>query len=172
MKTIVSKLFRAIDSVSIWTGKGVAWLLVVLILALTYDTFMRYLFRAPTVWAFDTAYMIGGTIMLMGMAWVTTRREQVRVDILYTRFSPKVRTIVDAVLNICLFFPLYMMLIQKAIPRAIYAYTNGEFSEVGFWRPPLWPYRTMLATALILWVLAALVWVIRDLYKLGKGEEL
>ncbi len=168
----IKSFLDAVDKVSVWAGKAVSWLLLVLIFALTYDTFMRYLFRAPTVWAFDISYMLGGTIMLMGMAWVTVRREQVRVDILYTRYSPKMKTIVDAVLNVLLFFPLFAMLLQRAIPRAMYSFTISEFSEVGFWRPILWPYRWMLVLALTLWVLTTLGWVIRDLYKLKRGEEL
>ena len=172
MRKALGTLFNIIDTVSIWAGKAVAWLLVVLILALVYDTFARYLFRSPTVWAYDISYMLGGTVMLMGMAWVTTRREQVRVDILYTRYSPKVRVLVDAVLNLFLFFPLFVMLLQRAIPRAMYSYSIKEFSEVGFWRPLMWPYRWMIVVALLLWVLAAAVWVIRDLYKLKTGEDL
>ena len=172
MRKALRAVFNIIDTASVWAGKGVAFLLVGLIAALTFDTFSRYLFSRPTVWSFDVSYMLGGTIMLMGMAWVTTRREQVRVDILYTRYSPKVRILVDAILNLFLFFPLYVMLLQRAIPRAIYSYTIKEFSEVGFWRPLMWPYRWMIVVALLLWVLAAAVWVIRDLYKLKTGEEL
>ncbi len=172
MKKALRAVFRAVDLASIWAGKAVAWLLVVLILALTFDTFMRYLFDKPTVWAFDVAYLVGGTIMLMGMAWVTTRREQVRVDVLYARYPPRVKMAVDAVLNIFLFIPVFAMLLQRAIPRAIYAFTNQEFSEVGFWRPLLWPYRWMLVVALLLWVVATIVWIIRDLHKLRTGEDL
>ncbi len=172
MRKTLRTVFNAIDTVSTWTGKAVSWLLVVLILALSYDTSMRYLFTKPTVWSFDVSYMLGGTIMLLGMAWVTTRREQVRVDVLYAKYSPKVKMIVDAALNVFLFFPLYVMLLQRAIPRAIYAFTNKEFSEVGFWRPLMWPYRWMIVAALLLWVLAAIVWVVRDLYKLRTGEDL
>jgi len=168
---VLMPVFNLIDKVSTWLGKSVAWLLLVLILALTFDTFMRYLFSAPTVWAFDIAYMIGGSIMLLGMAWVTVRREQVRVDILYTKYSPKVKKILDATLNILLFFPVYILLIQKAVPRAIYSFTNEEFSEVGFWRPLLWPYRWMIVVALVMWVLAAIVWVIKDVHAVAKGEE-
>ena len=168
---VLMPVFNLIDRVSTWLGKGVSWLLLVLIVALTYDTFMRYLFSAPTVWAFDIAYMIGGSIMLLGMAWVTVRREQVRVDILYTKYSPKVKKILDATLNILLFFPVYILLIQKAVPRAIYSFTNEEFSEVGFWRPLLWPYRWMIVVALVMWVLAAIVWVIKDVHAVAKGEE-
>jgi len=172
LRKAIRAVFDTVDNVSIWVGKAVSWLLVVLILALTFDTFSRYLFSKPTVWAFDVSYMVGGTVMLMGMAWVTTRRQQVRVDILYTRYKPKVKIVVDAVLNVCLFFPLFIMLLQRAIPRAAYAFTNKEFSEVGFWRPLMWPYRWMIVAALLLWVLAALVWVLRDLYRLKTGEDL
>ena len=172
MKKALKAIFGAIDNVSIWAGKAVSWLLIALIFALTLDTFLRYAFSRPTIWAFDISYILGGTIMLMGMAWVTTRREQVRVDILYTRFSARTKIVVDALLNLFLFFPLFAMLLQRAIPRAIYSYTIKEFSEVGFWRPLLWPYRSMMVVALLLWVLAAAVWVIRDLYKLKTGEDL
>ncbi len=172
MKKALKAIFGAIDTVSIWAGKAVSWLLIALILSLTLDTFLRYAFSRPTVWAFDISYMLGGTIMLMGMAWVTTRRQQVRVDIIYARYSPKVKILIDAILNLCLFFPLFIMLLQRALPRALYSYTIQEFSEVGFWRPIIWPYRWMIVAALLLWVLAAAVWVIRDLYKLKTGEEL
>ena len=172
LKKAIKTVFGIIDSVSTWSGKAVAWLLPVLILALTYDTFMRYLFRQPTVWSFDVSYMLGGTIMLMGMAWVTTRREQVRVDILYSKYSPKVKIVVDAVLNLLLFLPVYVMLLTRAVPRTIFSFTNKEFSEVGFWRPLMWPYRTMMLVAILLWVLAVVVWVVKDLYKLKTGEDL
>ncbi|MFW6102770.1 MAG: TRAP transporter small permease subunit [Chloroflexota bacterium] len=166
-------VFSAVDKISTWLGKGVSFLIPVLIIALTYDTFMRYVFREPTVWAYDIAYMVGGTIMLMGMAWVTTRREQVRVDILYTRYSEKTKLAVDAIGNMFLFLPLFaFMVIEHAVPRAIRSFVTGEFSEVGFWRPPLWPYRWMILVALIMWLLAAIVWVVRDLHKLRTGEDL
>ncbi len=172
MRKALRSVCNAIDSVSAWVGKAVSWLLLALILALTYDTFMRYAFSKPTVWSFDVAYMLGGTIMLMGMAWVTSRREQVRVDILYAKYSPKVKLVVDAVLNVCLFFPVYIMLFQRAIPRTIFSYTNKEFSEVGFWRPLMWPYRTMMLVAILLWILATIAWVVRDVYKLKTGDDL
>jgi TRAP-type mannitol/chloroaromatic compound transport system permease small subunit len=172
VRKALSAVFNAIDSVSIWAGKAVSWLLLALIAALTYDTFMRYAFRAPTVWSFDVSYMLGGTIMLMGMAWVTTRREQVRVDVIYSKFSAKVKLAVDTVLNIVLSLPLFVLILDRAIPRTIFSFTNKEFSEVGFWRPLLWPYRSMLLIALALWLLATIVWVVRDAYKLKTGEDL
>lgn len=172
MRKAIRAVFSAIDKASIWAGKAVAWLLVALIVALTYDTFMRYAFSKPSVWSFDVSYMLGGTIMLMGMAWVTTRREQVRVDVIYAKFSARVKLAIDMVLNTILCLPLFAMILDRAIPRTIFSFTNHEFSEVGFWRPLLWPYRSMLLIALVLWLLATIVWIVRDAYKLKTGADL
>ena len=170
--TILRRILKAIDSVSERVGKGVAWLLLGLIFTLFYNTFMRYLFSLPPVWSFDISYMLGGTVMLMGMAWVTCRRTHVRVDILYARLSEKGKLVVDVVLNMAFFFPLYGMLLYCGVSRAMYSYKIKEFSEVGFWRPMMWPYRWMIVVALVLWLLATVNWVVRDLHTLIRNKEL
>ncbi len=77
--------------------------------------------------------------MLMGMAWVTIRRQQVRVDIICARYSPKVKILIDAILNVYLFFPLFIMLLRRALTRVMYSYTIQEFSEVGSGGPSSGP---------------------------------
>ena len=168
----LKRIADIIDKSSAAAGMGCAWLIAALIVSMAYDTFSRYLFNAPTVWAFDVSYLLGGTVMLMGMGWVTASRSQVRVDVLYSRFSEKTRRIVDSALNIVFFLPLFAMLLQKSITRAMFSFQVQEFSEVGFWRPIIWPYRWMIVVALILWLAATLSWIIRDVYAASRGKEL
>ena len=54
-----------IDRINDWVGKGVAWLVPILILELAYDTAARYMFNAPTMWSYDISYMLYGTIFLV-----------------------------------------------------------------------------------------------------------
>ena len=42
-----------IDTVSLWTGRTVALLIIPMLAGLTYEVVARYLFNAPTVWAYD-----------------------------------------------------------------------------------------------------------------------
>ena len=169
---LLKAVLTRIDFLSDRSGKLVSWLIVVLILSLSYDTFMRYLFRAPTIWAYDVNYMLGGTVMLMGMAYASLHKTHIRVDILYNYFPAKMKTIIDVVFNVLIFFPLYGMLLYKSADRAIWSFHSKEFSEVGFWRPVMWPFRTMIPVAIALFLLAGIAWVIRDLYLLRKGKEL
>lgn len=169
---ILKAILKRVDFASEWSGKLVSWLLLALILILSYDTFMRYLFRAPTIWAFDVSYMLGGTVMLIGMAYVTLHRAHVRVDIIYTRLSRKVKLIIDLFFTSVFFFPLFYVLVERSVSRAQWAWSIKEFSEWGFWRPPMWPLRWMVVVALSLFFIAGLAIFIRDLYSMIKGKEL
>ena len=168
----LKRVADVIDKVSIRAGRTCAWIIVALMLAMVYETFSRYFLNAPTVWAFDISYMLGGTVMLMGMEWVTAQRSQVRVDILYSKFSPRTRRIIDGTLNTVFFVPLFSVLLRHGFTKAVFSYKINEFSEVGFWRPIIWPYRWMIVVALLLWLLATLSWIIRDFHAAARGREL
>lgn len=169
---VLRAILKRIDFLSEWSGKSISWLILALIFALTYDTFMRYLFRAPTVWSYDISYMLGGTVMLMGMAYATLHRTHIRVDILYMRLSRKTKLIIDLCFTAMFYFPLFSILLQRSVSRAIYSFNCKEFSEVGFWRPPIYPFRWMIPVALALLILAGVSWFIRDLYSLVKDKKL
>lgn len=48
-----------------------------------YEVVARYLFRAPTPWAFDLSYMLYGTIFMMAGAYTLSRDGHVRGDFIY-----------------------------------------------------------------------------------------
>src|SRR3989338_7131879 len=52
------KAIKVIDTFSEWSGKAFAWMIVPLVLALTYEVVARYGFDAPTIWAYDVSYMV------------------------------------------------------------------------------------------------------------------
>jgi TRAP-type mannitol/chloroaromatic compound transport system permease small subunit len=62
-------LLRAIERVSGISGHLTAWLVAPLILATVYDVGARYLFNAPTTWAYEIGYMMMGAHALLGMAY-------------------------------------------------------------------------------------------------------
>lgn len=165
-------ILKRIDFISEWSGKLISWLLLALIFALTYDVMMRYLFRMPTVWSFDVCYMLGGTIMLIGMAYVTLHGAHVRVDIIYMRLSKKAKLLIDLFFTGVVYLPLMSMLLERAFSRACWSFRIQEWSEIGFWRPIVWPFRWMIVVALSLFILAGLAWFIRDLISVIKGREL
>ena len=49
----VQRLLLWVDGISTWVGKAFAWSIVVLTFAIAYEVIARYVFNAPTQWAFD-----------------------------------------------------------------------------------------------------------------------
>jgi TRAP-type mannitol/chloroaromatic compound transport system permease small subunit len=167
LRAYVSK----VESISEWSGKIVSFLGLVMVFTITIDVFLRYVFNAPTKWSYDITYMIGGTLLIMPMAYVLMHKGHVSIDILYRRFSPRTALIVNVVLDVLFFFPLMIVIFYMSATRAYSSILVREFSNVGFWRPPLYPFRTMIPVAYFLIVLQGIASFARNVYSLGHGGK-
>ncbi len=64
------------------------WLIIVMMLTISYDVFMRYMFGAPTKWSLEiNEYLLLAVVYLSG-AWALPTGGHVRVDIVYKHLSP------------------------------------------------------------------------------------
>jgi TRAP-type mannitol/chloroaromatic compound transport system permease small subunit len=165
-------MLQRIDQLSVWVAKAVTLAVLTMVVTIAYDVILRYVFRAPTVWQYDTSYMLGGSVIILGSAYVHLKRRHVRVDLIYNRFSPRVRLILDVVFTLLFFFPLLTGLIFVSAGYAIHAYQVKEFSEVGFWRPLMWPFRSVIPVGLAVLWLQGLANFIRDMHMLVRGRDL
>lgn len=169
---MLQRMLRRIDQLSLWVAKAISLAVLIMVLTIAYDVILRYVFRAPTVWQYDTSYMLGGSVILLGSGYVHLKRRHVRVDLFYNRFSPRTRLILDILFTLIFFFPLLTGLIIVSADHALQAYKVKEFSEVGFWRPLMWPFRSVIPFGLAVLWLQGLANFIRDIYQLFKGKEL
>ena len=94
----MQNLLLTIDRVNTALGKIFAWCIVLLTGAIVYEVFARYLFRAPTAWAFDTSYMLYGTLFMMAGAYTLSRGGHVRADFLYRLLSVRGQAKMDLAL--------------------------------------------------------------------------
>jgi TRAP-type mannitol/chloroaromatic compound transport system permease small subunit len=168
---LLASIVSACDWIAEWSGKTVSWLIFPLMFTITYEVILRYGFNAPTVWAFDTGYMLGGAMVALGMGYVLKQKGHVRVDILYDRFSARTRLIVDFVLTLILFFPMVAIFIYTSWSYFILSWMRGERSGYGIWEPSLVPFRLVLLAAWVILAAAGVAWFIRTVDSLFKGKE-
>ena len=163
---------RTVGSISEWTGTHICFLAFVLVFTITIDVFLRYFVNAPTKWSYDVTYMLGGTLFLMSISYVLLHGGHVSIDILRKRLPPKVGLSLDIALHLLLFFPLIGVLFYAGTTHAITSIIQRELSNVGFWRPPLYPFRTMIPIAFLIVLLQGLARFIVDVCSLAsKWEE-
>jgi TRAP-type mannitol/chloroaromatic compound transport system permease small subunit len=159
-----------IDRISEWSGKAFAWLIVVLTLAVSYDVFARYLFRAPTDWAYDAAYILYGSLFMMAGAYTLSRNGHVRGDVLYGFFPPRVQAGLDLALYFLFFIPGIAALAYAGIDFAKISWALKEHSSTMSGGPPLYHFKTLIPIAGALVLLQGLAEIVRSVQCLRTGE--
>ncbi len=163
-------LLNKVDSISEWSGRVTCWLIIALIFAITYDVGLRYLFSAPTAWSYDLSYMLGGSFMALGGAYTLLHKGHVRVDIVYSRLSPRAQAILDTILTFFIFFPLMSILLYYSIDFAVHSLVRNEVSSISVWAPVMWPFRWALVIAIFLLLLQGICWFIRTASSAIEGK--
>jgi len=79
------------------TGACTSWVALVIVLLMATNVLLRYAFSVGTVWAQELEWHLLVPLILFGMSYALRHGEHVRVDIVYSRFSTRQKTIVDLV---------------------------------------------------------------------------
>lgn len=152
---------RAVDRLSTVVGVIAAWLIVPLVIALCYEVVARYVFDAPTIWAYELAYLLTGSGWLLGMAYALAKGAHIRIDVLYLNFRERNRALVDAAGYLLLLLPFLVWVASTLDDRAIHAIQTGERTGASAWNPPLWPFRTVFFVSFALLALQVLAEAVR-----------
>ncbi len=168
--TAILKLIRIIDAISDHTGRVVGWIAIPMIAALIYEVFARYVFLRPTIWSYEITYMIYGTHFLLGAAYTLYRKGHIRIDLLYMRFPPRGRALIDVIGYLVIFFPIMFLMVVSSYDMALDAYKIKEVSQFTPWQPILWPFKSVICIGFSLLILQGIAEFLRSVIVLIRGE--
>ena len=140
MKSILLKIILKIDAFTEYTGKCISTLVVMLVLLVGYDVFMRYLFSSGSIAIQELEWHIFSIIFLLGSAYTLKHDEHVRLDILYNSklISEKMRLWFDIAGILLILLPCCTLIIISAWPFVMQAYAHGEISPDSGGLPGRW----------------------------------
>ena len=154
-------LLFAVDRLSGFAGRAAAWCIVLLTAVIMYDVTARYVFRAPTAWAFDLSYMLYGALFMLSGAYALSRNAHVRGDFLYRAFSPATQGKFDLTLYILFFFPgIFALMVQGWFFFEL-SFMQNERSSMSPDGPIIWPFKAVIPLAGALLLLQGLAEVVR-----------
>lgn len=156
---VFARALAAVDRLSEVTGQVFAWLVAPLILGVCYEVLARYVFNAPTVWAYDLAYMLYAGIFLLGAAYTLKRGAHIRTDFLYNNLSERARAAIDLV-GYLLFLPALALLTRVTLDAALHSWAIRETTASPWWAP-LYPLKWAMVVSCALLFLQGLAELIR-----------
>ena len=166
------RIIGLIDPIAIWSGKLMAWLVIPLMFALSYEVISRYVFHAPTVWAFDVTYMLNGTLCMIGAAYTLYKDGHIRTDVFYDRWSPRRKGWVNVISYLFLFFPGMIFFFIAGLDSAVHSWSILETSDASPWRPPLYPFKTVIPLCALLLIIQGASEFLKSLHAALRGERL
>ena len=168
----MEKFLKAIDVITERTGQIIHWLFLALTVTVSYDLLRRYFTGSSTFWAFDLNYMIYGVNFMLGAAYTLKYDAHVRVDFLLLKLSAKKRAMMEVLFYILIFFPMCLICFWASLNHWLMSVQFRETSQMSPWRPPIYPYKTVMPLAFLFLLLQGFALFFRNLMvMLGKGSD-
>jgi len=164
------KVVHLVDGLNSAIGKTFGWCILILTFTTAYEVFSRYVFRAPTEWAFDASYMLYGTLFMMAGAYAMARNAHVRGDFIYRSWSPRTQAKMDLVLFILFYFPGMLAFIYAGYGFAELSRRMNEHSAASPNGPIVWPFKWLIVIVGCLMVMQGIVEVMRCIMCIRDGD--
>lgn len=164
-------IVKYIDTATEWIGRIVSWLLLVLMALAVFEVFTRRVLGKPTIWTFEASGYALAAVVMLSLGYTLLHKGHVNVDLLYERFSPRNRALID----IITFFPfLGLFCAVFLVEGTQFAATSWSMLErtPSAFNPPVYPVKTLIPVGTLLLALVAVSQLIKNIVFFVKGEEL
>ena len=154
------KFSSLIDRVNTRFGQGAAWLMLIAVVISAGNAMIRYSFNiSSNAWLEIQWYLFGAMVML-GAAYTLKMNEHVRVDVLYSHYSSKLRLWLDLIGGLVFLLPVTIIIGWLSWPLLANSFDLGETSgnPGGLIR---WPARLMIPLGFFLLTLQGVSEIIK-----------
>jgi TRAP-type mannitol/chloroaromatic compound transport system permease small subunit len=163
-----SPIADRLESVIDWTGRGTAWICLVLVLLVAFNVILRYAFRLGPVALQELEWHLMSPIALVGMSYALRHGDHVRVDIFFDRFGRTLQEWIDLTASVVTVV-IAVIIFKLSLGFVDQAYSIGEGSPDPGGLPHRFLLRAFIPLGFALLGVQAVAKAIRHgLYLFGK----
>ena len=159
-----------VDRLSLWAGRIVCVLVLPIMAAMVYEIFVRKVFVAPTLWAYDISRMLYGALFVLGAGYALSKGVHIRADFIYRNWRPRTQGLVDLTLYILFFFPGLIFFLSESWVFAEKAFIRSETAMDTAWAPVVWPIKGALPLGIILLLIQGVSETLKSYYAMTRGR--
>ncbi len=168
---MLRQLARRIDWFQERFGNAVSWLMFGMVVVVFGDVVARYLFNRSSVLIQELEWHLFGLVYLLAAGYTMLYDEHVRIDILYSKWSPRKKAAVDLILLFVMFFPSALMILYTTWPFVKHSFQVNEGSPDPGGMPFRWAYKAVIIVGFLFLMLQAVSQVIKNFYWMMGWEE-
>lgn len=158
--TALNRIMNRISSLDEKLAEAAGWIVVLMMLTISYDVAMRYLFNAPTTWSFEINRYMLILVVFIGGGWTLPAGGHVSVDIATENLPKRKKVILDIVTSFMAGTYVLIFLIESIVFTYDAWEHNVRSTEYLAW--PLWPIRMFLVIGAALLLLEYILRIIKS----------
>jgi len=159
----MNKFIQAVDGLSEYSGRIVAYLIIPLILTIVYSTLIRFFFNVVVDWAFEMSMFMNGIMVMVGGAYTLKYKAHVRVDVITHYLGPAMNRRLD-ILSFVIIIAVCLVLTYFGGKAAWVSTLRLEYSSLQTpFNPQIWWYKWFIPFSASLLALQALVECMRTI---------
>lgn len=168
---LLKSYIRFADRLSEGVGRAAAWLSTLLVLVVCYDVVTRYVFKNSSVAVQELQWHLFSLLFLLAAAWTLKHDKHVRVDVLYSRFSPRQKAIVNFAGSLLFLIPFCALVIWSSRNFVWNSYRIGETSPDPGGLPSRWILKSSIPISFALLLIQGVAMACRSWITITTGKE-
>ncbi len=161
-----------IDHLMAAIGRAVMWLSLFLVLTQFSVVLMRYAFGIGSIWLSESIMYAHAALFLLAAAWTLQQDGHVRVDVFYSKASPRTKAIIDLFGSIIFLIPFMAVILFFSLPYAARSWSILERSRETSGLPFVYLLKTLIPLFALLMALQGLSQAMRAVRLLSLGSPL
>ncbi|RIH85330.1 Tripartite ATP-independent periplasmic transporter, DctQ component [Calidithermus terrae] len=165
MKALLG-LSRFIDGLNAGVNRVVIWMVLLSVLVAAGNAIVRYALNSSSNTWLELQWFMFAAIFLLGASYTLQKNGHVRVDVLYSKYPPRVQVWVDMLGALLFLIPTCVVILMTTWPWAMNSFNIREMSpDAG--GLPYWPIKLVLPLGIFLLMLQAVSEVIKRMAMLS-----
>ena len=137
------KLSRGIDAFTRWTGKRLAWLILVAVIVSAVNAIVRKTFDVSSNSWLELQWVLFSIVFLLCSPWTLLDNEHIRIDIVNQMLPKRVRDSIDVIGHVVFLMPLCVVMIITGGPFFMRSVEiNEQSGNAG--GLPQWPAKSLI----------------------------
>jgi TRAP-type mannitol/chloroaromatic compound transport system permease small subunit len=157
------KLERGFDKFADAIGYFTAFVMVLMILNVTYDVIMRYFFNTGSIAMQEMEWHLFSVIILLGISYTLKEDGHVRVDLIYDTLTNKKKAKINMVGVVLFILPVAILIGYESVPYVIESFTSNEQSGDPGGLPYRWIVKSMIPLSFFLLIITSIGFFIKNL---------
>jgi TRAP-type mannitol/chloroaromatic compound transport system permease small subunit len=170
---LMEKYIRVIEGINKKLGTITSWLTLVLVLIITYDVIVRYVFDESSVALQELEWHIFAVIFLLAAGYTFLIDDHVRVDVFYTRYSEKKKAVTNLIGSLFFLIPFCIVGILSSLNFVEFSFRVKEISPDAGGLPARYILKSFIPISFLLLLLQGIAIVFKSIIKLklSKSEK-